>query len=174
MPHYPSKASLHNGRKQKRSPMKQVETPLVRPALEADASAVAHIVNDAYAHYISHNGRTPDPMLDDHAAYIRQSWVSVLEVDGAARGVLTLIPEPGAHLLDNVAVAPAHHRKGYGRMLLNFAEREALARDYLGIRLYTQGIMVENIGIYSRRGYVETHRALEKGLDRVFMTKLLE
>ena len=33
--------------------------------------------------------------------------------------------------------------------------------------------MTENIALYSRIGYVETHRAEEKGLRRVYMTKSL-
>jgi hypothetical protein len=33
--------------------------------------------------------------------------------------------------------------------------------------------MVENIAMYSRNGYIETHRAEEKGVRRVYMAKLL-
>jgi hypothetical protein len=33
--------------------------------------------------------------------------------------------------------------------------------------------MTENIAVYARAGYVETHRGVEKGLHRVYMTKRL-
>ena len=33
--------------------------------------------------------------------------------------------------------------------------------------------MTENIALYSRIGYVETHRAEENGLRRVYMSKRL-
>ena len=39
------------------------------------------------------------------------------------------------------------------------------------MRLYTQEIMTENIALYTRVGYRETHRAVEQGLPRVFMRK---
>jgi hypothetical protein len=33
--------------------------------------------------------------------------------------------------------------------------------------------MTENIALYTRIGFVETHRISEKGYDRVYMTKQL-
>jgi hypothetical protein len=33
--------------------------------------------------------------------------------------------------------------------------------------------MTENLALYSRLGFVETHRAEEIGLNRVYMTKTL-
>jgi hypothetical protein len=33
--------------------------------------------------------------------------------------------------------------------------------------------MTENIALYGRIGYAETHRATEKGLNRVYMAKPL-
>ncbi len=76
-------------------------------------------------------------------------------------------------LLDNVAVAPACQGQGLGRAMLQFAERAAIASGYRSIRLYTNEAMIENIRLYSRIGYVEAHRAEEKGLRRVYMTKTL-
>ena len=49
----------------------------------------------------------------------------------------------------------------------------AQRRGHAWIRLYTQEKMTETIGIYRRYGYVETHRAEEIGLKRVFMKKPL-
>ena len=53
------------------------------------------------------------------------------------------------------------------------AEGHARRAGLPAIRLYTQEIMVENIAIYARRGYVETRRAIEHGLPRVHMEKRL-
>ena len=75
--------------------------------------------------------------------------------------------------LDNVAVSPTAQGKGYGRILLDYAESIARAMGFARIRLYTQVIMTENQAIYAKRGYIETHRAVEKGLHRVFMEKVL-
>jgi GNAT superfamily N-acetyltransferase len=111
-------------------------------------------------------------MLDDYAALIAQGRVYVLDDDGVV-GVLVLLPEPGVMLLDNVAVDPPAQGKGYGRLLLAFAEDEARRAGFTRIRLYTQVIMTRNIGLYADLGYIETHRGEEKGLSRVYMQKQL-
>ncbi len=40
-------------------------------------------------------------------------------------------------------------------------------------RLYTHALMSENLALYPRLGYVETHRGEEKGFSRVCMAKQL-
>ncbi len=112
-------------------------------------------------------------MLDDYHALIEEGRVYVVEHEGAVRGALVLIPEENSMLLDNVAVAPAAQGLGLGRSMLEFAERVALDCGYHRIRLYTNEAMAENIALYSRIGYSETHRAEENGLRRIHMTKPL-
>ena len=46
-------------------------------------------------------------------------------------------------------------------------------RRYGAIYLYTHALMTENIALYRRVGFLETHRISEKGYDRVYMTKRL-
>lgn len=145
----------------------------IRPATVDDISAIERIVRDAYSPYIQRIGATPGPMLDDYPARIAQGLVHVLLASGDIQALLVLIPEPDCLLLDNIAVSPGAQGKGYGRHLLRFAEDEARRRGLAAIRLYTQEKMTENIGIYRRHGYVETHRAEEIGLKRVFMKKAL-
>lgn len=112
-------------------------------------------------------------MLDDYLALIEAGLVSVIEHDGLVRGILVLIPQHDAMLLDNVAVAPEAQGLGLGRKLLDFAEHAAALSGFRLIRLYTHEAMTENIQLYSRTGYVETHRAEEKGLRRIYMAKPL-
>jgi ribosomal protein S18 acetylase RimI-like enzyme len=69
---------------------------------------------------------------------------------------------------------PAAKGSGLGRTMLMFAERSARDAGYKSIRLYTHEKMTQNIALYSRIGYVETHRGEEKGLRRVYMTKALD
>lgn len=145
----------------------------IRPATVDDISAIERIVRDAYSPYIQRIGATPGPMLDDYPARIAQGLVHVLLASGDIQALLVLIPEPDCLLLDNIAVSPGAQGKGYGRHLLRFAEDEARRRGLAAIRLYTHEKMTENIGIYRRHGYVETHRAEEIGLKRVFMKKAL-
>lgn len=147
--------------------------PDPRPATLADRHAIEDIVRQAYSPYIARIGRPPGPMLDDYEALISDGRVFVIEGEGVIQGLIVLIPEKDAMLLENVAVAPEFKGKGIGRSLLEYAERSARAAGYRAVRLYTHEKMTENIALYTRIGYVETHRAEEIGLKRVFMTKQL-
>lgn len=127
----------------------------------------------AYAPWVARIGREPGPMGDDYGALIRAGRVHVVEHGGVVQGVLVLIPEDGAMLLDNVAVAPAAQGLGLGRRLLAFAEQAARQAGCRCVRLYTNEAMAENVGLYSRLGYAETHRGEERGFRRVYMVKPL-
>ncbi|EIM25534.1 GNAT family N-acetyltransferase [Microvirga lotononidis] len=145
----------------------------IRLARLDDLAAIAAIVQAAYAPYIPRIGQRPGPMLDDYAALVTKGCVHVLVAESEVAGILVLMPDDGAMLLDNVAVHPDRHGHGYGRALIAFAERYARERGFKAIRLYTNEAMSENIRLYERLGFVETHRAEDKGFRRVYMTKLL-
>jgi ribosomal protein S18 acetylase RimI-like enzyme len=146
---------------------------MIRRAAPADADAMRGVVDAAYGHYIARIGKPPGPMLDDYARRIadRQAWV--LEDDGRIVGILVLEQGPHGLLLDNVAVVPGSQGRGFGRTLIELAEAEARRRGFDEIQLYTHALMSENIALYRRIGFVETHRAREKGYDRVYMTRRL-
>jgi ribosomal protein S18 acetylase RimI-like enzyme len=143
----------------------------LRAATSNDLGAVEAIVRSAYSHYVSRIGREPGPMRDDYAQLIRDGRVHVIEHDGKVQGILVLISQQDAMLLDNVAVSPSAQGLGLGRKMLKFAEAAAVDAGYRLIGLYTNEAMTENIELYSRIGYCETHRAEENGLRRVYMTK---
>lgn len=146
---------------------------MIRKATPADREAVEGVVTRAYQHYVPRIGRKPGPMLDDYGALIAEDRVHVLEHDGAIKAALVLIPQDDAMLLDNIAVLPEAQGLGLGRALLVFAEDTARLAGYTRIRLYTNAAMTENLALYARIGYRETHRATEKGLHRVYMEKVL-
>jgi len=147
---------------------------VIRAAEPADQPAVERLVREAYTPYIARIGRPPGPMLDDYGALIREGSVHLLDDAGAALGLVVLIDEPPSTLLlDNVAVDPGSRGKGLGRRLIDFAERQAGLRGRSLIRLYTHALMSENIGLYAKLGFSETHRAWEDGFDRVYMQKAL-
>lgn len=145
----------------------------LRMATPEDLGAVEAIVEAAYKHYIARIGRKPGPMLDDYGALIAAGRVRVMDCDGTLKGLLVLIPEAEVMLLDNVAVDPSAQGTGLGRQMMTFAEQAARDAGYKSIRLYTNVAMTENIALYTRVGYVETHRGIEKGLHRVYMIKTL-
>ena len=53
--------------------------------------------------------------------------------------------------------------------MVKYAEHTAKPARYHAIKLYTVVAMTENINLCSRIGYIETHHAEEKGLQRVYM-----
>ncbi|KAF2391246.1 GNAT family N-acetyltransferase [Pseudomonas frederiksbergensis] len=146
---------------------------LIRPATLEDIAQIEAIVEAAYSPYIERIGRKPAPMLDDYASQVLARRVHVLADEQALSGLVVLIDTEEYLLLDNIAVSPTVTGQGLGRQLLEFAERHAREAGYPTIRLYTNEAMSENIALYTRRGYVETHRVEENGLRRVHMSKVL-
>jgi GNAT superfamily N-acetyltransferase len=146
---------------------------MIRAARLADVDTVRMIVDAAYRPYIQRMGKAPGPMLDDYLKRVENGDVWVLESADGIAGILVLEDTTDGLLLDNIAVAPDQQKKGHGRVLLGFAEAEALRRGWHDIRLYTNALMTENIALYRRLGYVETARVSEHGFDRVYMTKRL-
>lgn len=146
---------------------------MMRPATPDDVAAIEAIVEAAYSPYIERIGRKPGPMLEDYPLLVEAGGVYVLDNAGKVQGFIILLKGEGALLLDNLAVAPDAQGLGFGRLLMDFAEQHAIDAGYAAIYLYTHETMTENIALYTRRGYVQTHRAVEQGLRRVYMTKRL-
>ncbi|WP_431302928.1 GNAT family N-acetyltransferase [Sediminicoccus sp. BL-A-41-H5] len=146
---------------------------MIRLAREGEAETLRSLVRAAYAHYVPRLGREPAPMTDDYAARIAAGEAWLLEVDDKPIGALVLEDTDEGLLLDNIAIAAEARGTGQGRHLMVFAEDEARRRGHARIWLYTNEKMVENILLYTRLGYRETHRAEQHGHRRVFMEKTL-
>lgn len=145
----------------------------IRSARPDEAQALRSLVRAAYAHYVPRLGREPAPMTDDYAARIAAGQAWVLEAEGMPIGALVLEDTAEGLLIDNIAVAAAARGTGQGRRLMDFAEEEARRRGHARIWLYTNEKMLENIALYTRLGYRETHRAEQHGHRRVYMEKPL-
>jgi GNAT superfamily N-acetyltransferase len=146
----------------------------LRLASPADVPAITALVAAAYGPYEPLIGRTPMPMLVDFGDALQDHAIWVLDADGAVVGVIELI-DRGDHLwIDNVAIDPAWQGRGLGRRLLRHAEDEArrLGRQQVG--LLTNERYVDNIAMYIRYGYRETHREPHKGTDLVYFRKTVD
>jgi N-acetylglutamate synthase-like GNAT family acetyltransferase len=99
-----------------------------------------------------------------------QVWVAVAP---DILGVIVLDRQADHLQIENVAVAPDSQGSGVGTELLDFAENRARALDVPELRLFTHALMTENQAYYARRGYVQTGRTVDDGLDRVFFAKAL-
>lgn len=125
----------------------------------------------AYLLYLPRIGRPPAPVTADYAAIVSRGEASVAVRADQIIGMIVLVAEADCLLLENVAVLPAEQGRGVGTRLLEFAEARARDLGLPAIRLYTNEAMTENLAYYRRRGYVETHRAQEHGLRRVYFIK---
>jgi ribosomal protein S18 acetylase RimI-like enzyme len=144
----------------------------IRGARAGDAARIGEIARAAYGKYVPRIGRAPAPMVADFAAEIAAGRVVVIEA-GAVAGYMIAWPEKDGYLIDNIAVDPAWQGRGFGRRLMDHGEREARRHALDAIRLYTNAAMTENLSLYTRLGFVETHRAVEQGFCRVFMRRAL-
>jgi N-acetylglutamate synthase-like GNAT family acetyltransferase len=143
----------------------------IRRATTADLTDIRRLITDAYTKYIERIGRPPAPMTADYAAALEHSRVWVLESGQAIVGAL-VTEDRGDHLLlETIAVAPGVQGSGYGRLLLERAERDAVELGVTEVRLYTNEAMTENLSFYPRRGYRETGRTVQDGFRRVFFSK---
>ncbi|MGE8064783.1 GNAT family N-acetyltransferase [Pseudomonas sp. NPDC089569] len=145
----------------------------IRRARREDADNIAALVTQAYTPYIARIGRQPAPMLEDYRQVVNDTDTFVLTDGAEIAGVLVMSREDMELLLVNVAVLPRFKGRGIGKRLMALCEQHALDLGCEAIRLYTHELMVENIGIYHKLGYRETHRATENGFARVFMRKAL-
>ena len=146
--------------------------PVIESAAAADLPAIRAIVEEAYAPYVPRIGRRPGPMDDDYCALVAAGRVRVLR-EAKVIGVLVLVPQDDALLIDNVALAAAGRGRGLGRLLMDHAEAEARALSLPRLRLYTHVLMTENRALYARLGYAEVRFVTERGLERVYVEKPL-
>jgi ribosomal protein S18 acetylase RimI-like enzyme len=142
---------------------------LIRRATADDTARIGTIARAAYAKYVSRIGREPAPMVADFAGHIAADHVVVVETAGAVDGYMIAWPEPDAYFVDNIAIDPARQGEGLGRQLMAHAAGEARRHHLSVIRLYTNATMTENLSMYAHMGFIETHRAVENGFDRVYM-----
>jgi ribosomal protein S18 acetylase RimI-like enzyme len=87
--------------------------------------------------------------------------------------VLVSEPHPDHLFIDTIAIDPAHHGQGLGRILMRFAETEARRLGLLEIRLYTHERMTETLPFYAALGFTETGRRVEDGYARVYFLRRL-
>jgi GNAT superfamily N-acetyltransferase len=142
---------------------------LIRRAIANDAARIGTIARAAYAKYVPRMGREPAPMVADFDAAIAAGRTVVVETCEGIHGYMIAWPEAEAYFIENIAVDPAHQGKGLGRRLIEFAAAEANRLQLPAVRLYTNVVMTENLSMYASVGFVETHRTIEKGFQRVYL-----
>jgi len=144
-----------------------------RRAGPADVDAIHGLIRSAYSHYVPMLGYEPAPMRRDYTLQLTLNPVWLAEEDGVLAGLLELIMEPDAVMVEDVAVSPRFQGRKLGRWFMDFAEEVARVNGYRTMRLYTNQKMERNQAVYAHLGYAETHRAVTEGIPRVYMEKHL-
>jgi GNAT superfamily N-acetyltransferase len=135
-----------------------------RRAGENDAETVRALTHAAYAKWVPVIGRRPKPMNADYEHAVRAHLIELAYLDGELAGLIELIPAANHLLLENLAVAPAHQRKGIGRRLMARVEALARARGLKTVRLYTNKAFTTNLEFYPKLGYtIEREETLPSG-----------
>lgn len=147
----------------------------IRQAMPQDLEQVRKIAEVAYAPYVTEIGMRPGPMDDDYAAHLDAGhlwvWPDNADSNAAILGILVVIPQEDALLLENIALAPKAQGRGIFRLMMDFAERQAISQNLPAITLYTNAKMTRNLTVYPHLGYHKTHRSVQNGFDRVFFRK---
>lgn len=146
---------------------------VIRPGIRDDLARVEDIVFRAYSPYVEIIGKKPAPMDDDYSAKILEKSLYVLLANNEIAGLIILYFVNDALLIENVAVDPVHHGKGFGSILMRFAEDLAIQENLSAVILYTNESMTKNLEIYANMGYVFTHTSEFNGLKRIHMRKAL-
>ena len=145
-----------------------------RRANENDAETVRALTHAAYAKWVAVIGRRPKPMNVDYDHAVRAHQIDLAYLDGELAGVIEIIPAADHLLLENLAVTPAHQRKGLGRRLMARVEALARARGMTLVRLYTNKAFASNLAFYQKLGYaIEREEPIKGGGTLVHFAKTL-
>lgn len=159
----------------------------IKPAATKDIPVIQAITHSAYEKYIPRIGKPPAPMNADWPTLLKTHQVSVLvsrssqestpvePEDGKVVGAIVLGLEQGSDSIkvNNLVIDQAFQGKGYGKVLMKFAEDEARERGRRALTLFTNVLMWENLQLYPKMGFVEVDRREEDGYDRVYYRKEL-
>lgn len=152
---------------------------IIEKALLSDAEAIKQIVIDAYSKYVPRmGGQEPAPMTTNYstiiASHSQEVFVLRRQNDRNVVGSI-LLSDPGDDSIkvNNLVVDSAAQGRGYGRLLMGFAEGVARERGRAALTLFTNEKMTENIVLYPKMGFVEIQRKMEDGYSRVYFRKTL-
>lgn len=115
-------------------------------------------------------------MTADYPSLLTTHDIFILRTSQSPVGALVLQHEPDSNAvkIENLVVDLSAQGRGYGKVLMRYAEDFARSRGSNALELYTNVKMFENLGLYLKMGFVETARRKEDGFERVYFRKELE
>jgi ribosomal protein S18 acetylase RimI-like enzyme len=147
------------------------EPAVIRAARPGEAAALRVFVRAAYAKWVAVIGREPLPMTADYDLAIRDHQIDIVVARREWVAVIEWMARPDHMFIENIAVAPEHQGRGWGRRLLARAESRALAMGLPEIRLQTNAAFASNVKLYAKLGYRVDRREEFRGGVAVSMSK---
>jgi GNAT superfamily N-acetyltransferase len=135
---------------------------------------VQALTRQAYAKWVSVIGREPLPMAADYDRAVREHIVDLLFAGADTAGLIEMVNEGDRLLIENVAIAPAFQRRGYGGLLVTYAEEVARSLSLRTLRLYTNARFAGNVDFYRGHGYAIDREEPFKGGITVHMSKTID
>ena len=143
----------------------------IRRAGPADAADVRELTRSAYAKWVPLIGREPVPMVADYERAVREHMIDLLFVGAGLVALIETVNKADHLLIENLAVAPPFQGRGYGRLLLDHAERLAASLRLPELKLYTNQQFATNIEFYGRHGFAVDREEPFMGGFKVHMSK---
>jgi ribosomal protein S18 acetylase RimI-like enzyme len=146
----------------------------IRPAVSADAARIRDLTRAAYAKWVALIGREPLPMQADYERAVAEHTIDLLVDGDALVGLIETILRPDHLWIENVAVAPERQGRGFGRLLLDQAERRAIQSWRFEIQLQTNQAFAANLALYARLAYAIDRTEPFRGGTIVHLSKRIE
>ncbi len=145
----------------------------IRKASVNELDSIKECISNAFEKYISILGGRPSAMDTDFEPLVKkgQVFVAVQDINIVAMMVMTV--QSDYVLIKNVAVNNQFQKKGLGKQLLQYAERETISKGIPVLQLYTNAGLPQLVDYWSRMGFQETERKENNGHTIVFMSKNL-
>lgn len=148
--------------------------PVLRRAVLEDVPDIRALTIRAYTKWLEVTPRPPRPITADYNQAFLDHRFDLLVDQGRIIGLIETIPQGDDLMIVNVAVSPDRQGQGHGVRLMHHAEKIAQNADLRGTRLYTNKLMVSNIALYERLGYVfEKETSHDLGTIAVHMVRPL-
>jgi len=139
-----------------------------------DIPAIENCAKAAYERYVKRIGREPAPMQTNFEEQLNTHWIDVYVKQQTVVGYIVYQLQGPKMMLENVAVHPFYAGNGFGRALIAHVEKAAAELKIPTVFLYTNEAMTENLVLYPRLGYRQTHKAVESGFSRIYFEKYVE
>lgn len=146
---------------------------MIRHARVSDLHQIRYLAQTQFAPYAVQIRGKREPLKGDLKDLVEKFEVSVFVLENAVRGfIIYKISGPDVHI-EALAVSNKWRRKGVGRQLLDYADRDGLRAGCRRAIFYTNAQNFENIAYFRAKGFQETDRRFEEGYERVYLERYL-